>query len=105
MDRVVSESEKLPARVWRDALGALVAPDAVIPIDRIATDTLIVWGDKDALFSREDQAGLLKAIRGSRLVTYTGVGHSPNWEDPDRFTADLMAFLGASRAKPAAQRD
>jgi pimeloyl-ACP methyl ester carboxylesterase/tetratricopeptide (TPR) repeat protein len=104
MDRVVSESEKLPARVWRDALGALVAPDAVIPIDRIATDTLIVWGDKDALFSREDQAGLLKAIRGSRLVTYTGVGHSPNWEDPDRFTADLVAFLGASRAKPAAQR-
>ena len=101
MERVVSESEKLPARIWRDALGGLVAPEAAIPLERIATDTLIVWGDKDALFSSADQAGLLKAIRGSRLVTYTGVGHSPNWEDPDRFTADLLTFLGASR-KPAA---
>ena len=93
MERIVQESAKLPARVWRDALDALVAPDAANQLERITSDTLIVWGDKDALWSSADQAALAGAIRGSRLVTYAGVGHSPQWEEPERFTDDLVAFF------------
>ncbi len=92
MNRVVSESEKLPARVWRDVLDRLIA-DAVNPLERIDTETLIVWGDKDAMFPSADQTALAGAIRGSRLVIYAGVGHSPQWEDPERFASDLMAFF------------
>ena len=93
MDRIIQESAKLPARVWRDALDGLVAPDAVNPLERITADTLIVWGDKDAMWSSADQAALAGAIRSSRLVTYPGVGHSPQWEEPERFTNDLLAFF------------
>ena len=93
MERIIQESAKLPARVWRDALDGLVAPDAVNQLERITADTLIVWGDKDAMWSSADQAALAGAIRGSRLVTYAGVGHSPQWEEPERFTNDLLAFF------------
>jgi pimeloyl-ACP methyl ester carboxylesterase len=27
------------------------------------------------------------------LVVYTGVGHTPRWEDPTRFAADVAAFV------------
>ena len=36
---------------------------------------------------------LLNAIPRAQLVTYAGTGHSPHWEDPSRFAADLVRFL------------
>jgi non-heme chloroperoxidase len=54
MERIVQESAKLPARVWRAALDGLVAPDAANPVERITAETLIVWGDKDAMWSSAD---------------------------------------------------
>ena len=94
LDAVVRDSEKLPARVWRDALAALLAPDAdhtARPPHGQHADPL---GHKDALFSRAEQDGLVRGIRGACLVVYPEVGHSPHWEDPDRFVADLREFLG-----------
>ena len=35
---------------------------------------------------------LLKAITGSRLAVYPGVGHAIHWEWAERFAADLIAF-------------
>jgi tetratricopeptide (TPR) repeat protein len=93
IERIIQESAKLPARVWRDVLHGLVAPDAVNQLERITADTLIAWGDKDAMWSSADQAALAGAIRGSRLVTYAGVGHSPQREEPERSTNDLLAFF------------
>jgi pimeloyl-ACP methyl ester carboxylesterase len=34
-----------------------------------------------------------RAITGSRLMVYAGTGHSPHWEEPERFAADLMTFI------------
>jgi non-heme chloroperoxidase len=93
LDTLVLESEKLPARVWRDVLGGLVAPDAMSRHEWIAAPTLIVWGEKDALFARSYQDALVRAIKGARLLVYSNIGHGPFWEDPDRFTKDLMKFL------------
>ncbi len=93
MERVIQESAKLPARVWRDVLHGLVAADAANSLERIDSETLIIWGDKDAMFVSTDQDALAGAIRGSRLVTYKGTGHSPQWEEPERFVNDLLAFL------------
>ena len=101
LDAVVRDSEKLPARVWRDVLAALVGPDAITPLDRVTASTLVLWGDKDALFPRAEQDGLVRGIRGARLVVYPEVGHSPHWEDPDRVVADLREFLGRPLAPSA----
>jgi non-heme chloroperoxidase len=34
----------------------------------------------------------------ARALVYAGVGHSPFWEVPERFNADLTGYLDALRA-------
>ena len=91
-DTVVRESLKLPARVWRGAFAGFLEDDFVGELDLIRAPTLILWGTRDGLCSRDDQEALLAAIRGSRLVAYEGAGHGLHWEEPARFAADLVAF-------------
>jgi pimeloyl-ACP methyl ester carboxylesterase len=45
------------------------------------------------VFGREQQTRLLELIPGARLHVYEGVGHAPHWENPEDFSADLVAFL------------
>jgi pimeloyl-ACP methyl ester carboxylesterase len=92
-ERVVTESLKLPGRLWRDVFDGLLAHDDSAHLERITTPTLLIWGERDALFPREDQDRLAEAIRGARLTVYRETGHCPNWERPDRLAADLQAFL------------
>jgi pimeloyl-ACP methyl ester carboxylesterase len=92
VDTAVEESLKVPARIWRAALGGCLEDDFVDEIGKITAPTLALWGDRDALVPRVDQDVLLKRIAGSRLVIYHGHGHAPHWEDPARFAADIGAF-------------
>jgi pimeloyl-ACP methyl ester carboxylesterase len=55
--------------------------------------TLLVWGDADPLVSRDEQDLLARNIRNSELLVYPGVGHTPRWEDPVRFSSDLAGFV------------
>lgn len=91
LETVVQESLKVPARVWRAALEALLETDFSGELGKIRAPTLIVWGDQDAFCPRSDQE-VLAAIAGSQLVVYPGAGHALHWEEPDHFAADLVAF-------------
>jgi pimeloyl-ACP methyl ester carboxylesterase len=98
LDTVVTESLKVPARVWRAVFGGFLEDDAAAELGRIRTPTLILWGARDAFCPRRDQDALLSAIAGSRLIVYEDAGHALHWEEPERFAADLVAFterLGA----------
>ena len=64
--------------------------------------TLLLWGDRDALFSRADQDQLLAALPDARLRIYEDTGHCPNWERPDAVAADILRFIGETPA--AAER-
>ena len=92
-DRVIGESLKAPARVWRDVFTNLLASDDTGELGRLAAPTLLLWGDRDALFSRADQDALLAAIPGATLRVYPEIGHCPNWECPEEVAHDLMAFI------------
>jgi pimeloyl-ACP methyl ester carboxylesterase len=92
LETVVKESLKVPARVWRGALAAIMETDFSSELGKIKSPTLIVWGDQDGFCPRSDQEALAAAIEGSRLTVYPGAGHAPHWEEPDRFAADLVAF-------------
>ena len=92
-ERVVSESLKLPARLWREIFEGIVAYDDAARVARIAAPPLLLWGDHDGLFPREDQDRLAATIEGAKLVVYEDTGHCPNWERPERVAADLDAFL------------
>jgi pimeloyl-ACP methyl ester carboxylesterase len=93
LETVVRESLKLPARVWKAVLReGLLEPDFSVDLAKIRAPTLVLWGDRDAL-TADDQATLVAMIEGSRLVTYAGAGHGLHWEEPERFAADLAAFV------------
>lgn len=94
MDRVIQESMKLPARVWRDTMAGMLAHNSTVTLTRIKAPTLIIWGDRETVFpKRSDQEALRKAIPNARLKVYEGTGHCPNWEEPARFVTDLQEFV------------
>jgi non-heme chloroperoxidase len=92
-ERIVAESLKLPARVWRSALDGLVAFDDAADLGRIAAPTLLMWGEWDRFLPREEEDDLAVAIPGARVIVYPATGHSPNWERPEMVAADLDAFM------------
>jgi non-heme chloroperoxidase len=93
VENAVSESLKVPARVWRAAFEGFLTNDSSGDAGRVVSPTLIVWGDRDSYAHRSDQDALLAGIRASRLVIYAGAGHAFHWEDPASFAADLVAFV------------
>jgi pimeloyl-ACP methyl ester carboxylesterase len=82
MARVVQESLKVPARVWRDAMAGIWAYRQQWPL---TCPTLILGGEDDALFSRDEQTALFLATERSALHLEPGVGHTLHWEAPERF--------------------
>jgi non-heme chloroperoxidase len=92
-ETVERESLKVPARVWRASFDGFLEDDCLRELGKIQAPTLIVWGSRDALCRRSDEDALLRAIARSRLLVYEGTGHAVHWEEPERFTADLVAFV------------
>ena len=92
-ERIVAESLKLPARLWREALDGVIGFDDAADLGRIPAPTLLLWGDLDAVFPREEQERLVAAIPNTRLLMYPETGHCPNWERPERVVHDLDSFL------------
>lgn len=67
---------------------------------RLRMPTLILWCDKDRIFSLAQGRGLQQAIAGSKFVSYDDLGHVPHEEDPQRTVAAVKFFL----ARPAIEQ-
>jgi len=96
LDTVVSESLKLPARVWRDYMeqAALsIDHDYVLELREIKAPTLMLWGEQDPLFPREEQERLVAAIPGATLKVYPETGHAVHWDRPEWVVRDLEEFM------------
>lgn len=91
--QVVAESLKVPARVWREVLARLAEADDSADLAGLRTPTLLLWGDRDAYFPRQEQDYLAAAIPNARLTVYPETGHSPHWERPEQVARDLATFL------------
>lgn len=55
--------------------------------------TLIVWGARDPFIPVSHALAAHKAIPGSRLEIFEGVGHYPHCEAPERFVEVLVDFI------------
>jgi pimeloyl-ACP methyl ester carboxylesterase len=89
---LVDELLKVPARVWQAVFAGLLKYDDMVELTHITAPTLLLWGDSDALVSRDMQGQLASRIPGAKLLVYPGVGHTPRWDDPSRFATDVAAF-------------
>ncbi len=92
-ERIVAESLKLPPRLWRLVIDRLVEYDDSHQLATIEAPTLLLWGERDALFSREDQERFLATRPTARLRIYEETGHCPNWERPEEVAADIAALV------------
>jgi non-heme chloroperoxidase len=98
LDKAVSESLKLPARVWRDYMeGVILTPDHEAQLREINVPTLIIWGEQDAMFPREDVEQLARTIPDATLKVYPETGHAVHWERPEQVVHDLEAFMRDTR--------
>jgi pimeloyl-ACP methyl ester carboxylesterase len=60
---------------------------------KIATPTLMLWGDVDTLTPRDMGEAYNAAIKGSKLVVYNNVGHIPMEEVPEQSARAVREFL------------
>ncbi|MEM9196712.1 MAG: alpha/beta hydrolase [Pseudomonadota bacterium] len=59
---------------------------------------LVIHGAQDDVVAPAVGETAARIMPKGRLSTYAGVGHVPFLEDPDRFNADLAAFVQEARA-------
>ena len=95
----VEDILKVPARVWHAMFSELLEYDDTNELARVGAPALLIWGDGDALVSREMQDMLADRIPNAELIVYSAVGHTPRWDDPQRFGEDLAAFVERLRAR------
>ncbi|MFP2924328.1 alpha/beta fold hydrolase [Pyxidicoccus sp. 3LG] len=93
IDTLVSESLKLPARVWQDTLDGLIAEDHSARLGQIRVPVLVVGGDQDGFFPVAQQQALVDALPNATFVLYPDTGHAPHAELRYRFVYDVTRFL------------
>ena len=69
----------------------------VVELRVIKAPTLILWGEQDALFPREEQERLAATIPGATLKVYPETGHAVHWERPEWVARDLEEFMKETR--------
>jgi rifampin ADP-ribosylating transferase len=89
----VDDGVRMPASVWRKSLNGLCTAVPPTETGTITAPTLIIWGERDGLLSRDDEEALAAAIPGSQLVVYDDTGHLVLWEQPERVANDLTDFV------------
>ena len=103
LDTVVSESLKLPVRVWLDYMEeTILTPDHAARLGEIGAPTLIVWGEQDAFFPREEQERLAREIPDATLKAYPETGHAVHWRRPEGFFS--FSGAGISAGEPSRVR-
>lgn len=93
VDRLVREELLVTARTWRLGLDGLLQFDSTSRLPEIMVPTQVIWGDKDQLFSVDDQETLISGIPDAKLIVWDNVGHAMQWEQPWRAALDIHKFL------------
>jgi pimeloyl-ACP methyl ester carboxylesterase len=94
LDTALSETLKVPARIWRDYLeGVALTVDDTARLGEIGVPTLILWGERDAVLGREEQERRAAAIPDARLKVYPDTGHAVAFERPEWVVRDLEEFM------------
>ena len=94
---------RMQAETWLTPTGAvieyiehMVQADYRADAAAITLPTLLLYGRAgNATLPTELGRWLQGQIKGSRLVELQASGHSPFWEEPARFNAELAAFVNA----------
>lgn len=70
-------------------------PERLVPLGK---PLLVIFGEEDRRW-RPSSADDYRVVPGATIEMLSGVGHSPNLEDPPRTAAPLLAFTATSSAQ------
>ena len=70
-------------------------PPAIARLSELRIPVLAIVGELDSPATPAAAAVLAAAAPQTQIVTYPDAAHLPNMERPERFNADLLAFLGS----------
>lgn len=98
LDLLVDELLKVPVVAWKEMFASLLGYDDTTELSQVKAPVMLVWGDADPLVPREMQEALVRRLTSAELTVYPGAGHTPRWEEPERFARDLATL--ASRVLP-----
>jgi pimeloyl-ACP methyl ester carboxylesterase len=93
LETMIGEVQRVPAAMFHELAKGAFDEQHVEKLGRIEAKTLLLWGERDSMFSKTDQDDLLKIIPGSSLIPYPDTGHALHWERPLRFARDLAEFM------------
>ncbi len=63
------------------------------PLRLLKTPTLLLWGARDPIVPRDAMVDSVQDFRRGELVIWDDVGHSPQFEQPERFVSTLAGFV------------
>ena len=81
-----------PGTMWRVTREVLSA-DLSSRLDAVQAETLVIWGEKDALLVPKLGHQLTERLARASFVCVEGAGHNPMWDRPQRFNELLLDFL------------
>ncbi len=93
MRRIIAYNMLVPVAVRQAMRSRTIDADAVLAA--IDVPTLVIHGANDRVVLAESGRRIAALVPGSTLTLYDGIGHSPFAEAPERFDADLDAFMHA----------
>ena len=83
----------IPAGVWHGIMSGMLSASPTPELAGLGIPTLILSGERDAVFARPAQQALIAQLPRARSTIYAETGHAPHWERPERFAGDLVRFL------------
>jgi non-heme chloroperoxidase len=90
---LVDEGIKVPASVFKAALEGIMNTDFREQLKQVNAPALIFWGNKDAFCTFKGQETMVNNIKHSKLIVYGNTGHALHWEEPKKFSDDLLDFI------------
>jgi pimeloyl-ACP methyl ester carboxylesterase len=93
--RTKSDNERmaLPSNVWKADLKLMLNEDNSARLASINAPTLIIWGEQDQVFVKEDEDRLSSEVHGSELRAFPGAGHTVQWELPTEVATAISSFI------------
>ncbi|MGH2318571.1 alpha/beta fold hydrolase [Planococcus sp. SE5232] len=93
LEMVNSESQKVPARVWKETSETALKEKFPDRLDQVKAATLIICGGQDRIASPKDQEKLTDAITGASLKILPKLGHMLYWENPEKVAEEITSFI------------
>jgi pimeloyl-ACP methyl ester carboxylesterase len=91
--RALAESRLTPEFIDanKDERGALVT---MADADEVRCPVLVIWGERDRLLPVEQGRRWADALPEAELQELTGVGHHPQFDEPERIAELILEFFG-----------